>query len=74
MTRALHRYVFPVSPNYIASARYDPADGLFKEADGTLVPRVNGPIAILRAVNAREAEAQRRAEEALAAAERGIAA
>jgi hypothetical protein len=48
---------------------YDPADGLFKYADGALLPRLNSDMLILRAVQAREAETIARAEAALSLAD-----
>ena len=48
---------------------YDPADGLFKYADGQLLPRLNSDLLILRAVQAREAETIARAEAALSLAD-----
>jgi hypothetical protein len=48
---------------------YDPADGLFKYADGALLPRLNSDLLILRAVQARHAETIARAEAALSLAD-----
>jgi hypothetical protein len=52
---------------------YDPADGLFKYADGALIPRLNSDLLILRAVQAREAETIARAEAALSLADAFVA-
>ena len=51
------------------SVGYDPADGLFKYADGALLPRLNSDLLILRAVQARHAETIARAEAALSLAD-----
>jgi len=52
---------------------YDPADGLFKYADGALLPRLNSDMLILSAVQARQAETIARAEAALSLADAFVA-
>ena len=42
--------VFPPSDRWFAESGYDPADGLFKHADGSLFPRINSSLAIRAAL------------------------
>lgn len=64
------RLVFPVSNRYCAASRFDFGDGLFKNPDGTLVPRINSDMVIRAALKARQAVSATLAEAALRRAER----
>lgn len=47
------RTLYPPSDRYDLASGFDFTDGLFKNPDGTLVPRINSPMVIMHALKAR---------------------